>query len=308
MRKKTTEECIADFKKVWGNLYDYSEVVYKGDDIPVCIICGEHGEFWKTPSNHKHKTHPQGCPKCIHKYRRTNDEWIDDFKKVHGDKYDYSETNINEKDEKGRIKFICRLHGEFWQNPLDHLKGKNCKYCTHRNWKYTTEEWIDEARKIHGDRYIYNHTIYERNKKPVIITCKIHGDFQQIPSNHLKGNGCPYCYYSHIEEDMLLFLNKHKICFERQKKFSWLERQSLDFYLPQYNIAIECQGIQHFEPRELFGGIVTYDKQITLDNIKREKCLENGIKLLYYANFKYNFPYEVITDKNKLLKVIKEND
>lgn len=52
MKKKTQEQCIADFKKIYSDKYDYSKVQYVTNDIKVKIICPIHGEFWKTPSHH----------------------------------------------------------------------------------------------------------------------------------------------------------------------------------------------------------------------------------------------------------------
>jgi hypothetical protein len=45
MRRKTKEEFIADAKKVHGNKYDYSKVIYINNKVEVCIICPIHGEF-----------------------------------------------------------------------------------------------------------------------------------------------------------------------------------------------------------------------------------------------------------------------
>ena len=57
----TTEEFIAKAKKVHGDKYDYSKVVYEYATKKVCIICPEHGEFWQTPSDH---LLGRGCPNC----------------------------------------------------------------------------------------------------------------------------------------------------------------------------------------------------------------------------------------------------
>lgn len=62
---------------------------------------------------------------------------------------------------------------------------------------------------------------------------------------------------------------------------SWLGRQSLDFYLPEYSVAIECQGIQHFEPIEFFGGKKTFEYIKILDKNKFILCNENNINLFY---------------------------
>ena len=59
----------------------------------------------------------------------------------------------------------------------------------------TTEQFIAEARAIHGDKYDYSNTKYEGSKVKLTITCRKHGDFQQWPEGHLHGNGCPKCKF-----------------------------------------------------------------------------------------------------------------
>lgn len=78
----------------------------------------------------------------------------------------------------------------------------------------------------------------------------------------------------------------------------------MDFFLPQLNVAIECQGKQHFKPIKLFGGKEEYEKIKERDERKRQLCEKHGIKLLYYSNLKMNFPYKVYTNKEDLLKEV----
>ena len=59
--------------------------------------------------------------------------------------------------------------------------------------KYTTETFIEKAEKIHGDKYDYSLVDYIKWKVKVKIKCKIHGTFEQEPSNHLQGQGCKKC-------------------------------------------------------------------------------------------------------------------
>ena len=59
--------------------------------------------------------------------------------------------------------------------------------------KLTTQEFIEKAIKIHGDKYDYYKTIYIKSSVPSIIKCSIHGFFKQKPNNHLNGQGCPKC-------------------------------------------------------------------------------------------------------------------
>ena len=114
------------------------------------------------------------------------------------------------------------------------------------------------------------------------------------------------CKESKMEKEITELLAKKEIEFEREKRFDWLGRQSLDFYLPKHNVVIECQGIQHLEPLDYFGGKEEFERRKMLDSTKSEKCMENGIEIIYYADYDYDFPYEVIKDKDKLLSIILE--
>lgn len=77
------------------------------------------------------------------------------------------------------------------------------------------------------------------------------------------------------------FVIEQNIDFEYQKHFEWLGRQSLDFYLPENNIAIECQGTQHFEPNDFFGGEKSFIEQIERDRKKKILCEEHNLHLIY---------------------------
>ena len=173
--------------------------------------------------------------------------------------------------------------------------------------KLTTEEFIRKAKEIHGDKYDYSKTVYGKdNKTKVCIICPIHGEFKQKPNVHLNGKGCRICKTSKLERLIFDFLKENKIQFIYQAKkndLKWLHKQSLDFYMPEYKIAIECQGKQHFI-EDGWNNKDTLKINIERDERKRKLCEENGIKLLYYSNLDIDYPYEVITDKNKLLEII----
>ena len=59
----------------------------------------------------------------------------------------------------------------------------------------TTEQFIQEAINIHGDRYDYSNVEYVNNRTKVVIACSQHGEFLQTPGDHLNGRGCPVCRY-----------------------------------------------------------------------------------------------------------------
>ena len=287
MKKYNINDFIEKANKKHHNKYDYSKSVYQGAGVKVCIICPEHGEFWQTPRNH---ISGQGCPVCSefnthNKQRTTINGFIEKARKVHGDKYDYSKVEyINNKT---KVCIICPEHGEFWQRPDKHIScDRGCPKCGGTN-RLTTDEFIAQAKKIHGDKYDYSKVNYNSTDTKVCIICPEHGEFWQTPHGHLQGQGCPYCKKLLLEDEVRNFLIFFNIKFIQQKRFDWLKNKkklSLDFYLPEYNIAIECQGIQHFEPVDYFGGVSKFNEQVRNDILKKDLCEKNNIKLLYYTN------------------------
>lgn len=125
----------------------------------------------------------------------TNQEYIEKAISIHGKRYNYSLTEYINKLSK--IIIICPIHGEFKQKPYKHLYGQGCSSCANIKLKellrFDTEIFIKKAKEIHTDRYDYSKTKYINAKNKVIIVCDKHGDFTQLPSAHLQGNGCWQC-------------------------------------------------------------------------------------------------------------------
>ncbi len=376
--KSTTEEFIRKAKEIYGDQYDYSKVDYTGNKEKVCIICPEHGEFWMTPNNHLRGHH---CPECYGTPKLTTEQFIARAKRVHGDRYNYSKIDYQGLSKK--VCVICRNHGEYWVYPQTHLKGGNCPTCNgilptdlsaqitriHRitlpifiekctqkhNGKYdysgvnfvhlddfvkiicpyhgefwqrakvhyrgygcpvcggskrlTNEEFIEKAKLVHEDKYDYSKVQYVNTATKVCIICPEHGDFWQTPNNHLFGAGCPTCPESNMEGEIRHLLLANNIAFEQEKGFDWLRYNRsmfLDFFLPEYGVAIECQGRQHFSPSRLFGGEDFFKITIERDAAKKKLCEEHGIQILYYSNAHIKYPYPVFESMRALLKAIKE--
>jgi len=387
---KTTAWFIEESKKIHGNKYDYSKVNYKGNRNNVDIICPIHGVFTQNAANHLKGS---GCPDCSNKKiselkSLKFENFVKKSRKVHGDKYDYSKVNLNNRDEKGRVCIICPTHGEFWQRPNSHLQGNGCYKCglekMSNNKSYTKDDFIKLAKKVHGDKYDYSKVEYKGSLKDVCIICPTHGEFWQkasvhlqgsgckvcadnqtitteefinrskdvhgdkydyskskyinnrinieiichkkdkngnehgsffpMPHAHMRGSGCPKCKQNYkLENEVRELLIDNKIEFEEKKKFNNLKYKNFlkpDFYLPNENIIIECQGEQHFKPIN-FGGKdeKTLKKQYELiqirDSIKRKYCEENGIYLIEYTHVE-NDKENLIKNKKKLLEAIKK--
>jgi protein-arginine kinase activator protein McsA len=179
-------ELISQFQKVHGHKYDYSQVEYKDTHSKIKIICAIHGKFKQSSSSHKNG---QGCPKCSGK-KLTNVDVIEEFKKIHGNKYDYSKVKYTNAITS--VKIGCSEHGFFLQTPNSHKSGYGCPKCGGKI-RLTTREIIKEFEKVHGNRYDYSKVDYRNTDTKVVIICRLHGDFQQSPSSHKQGSGCPYC-------------------------------------------------------------------------------------------------------------------
>lgn len=185
--KVTQEACLARFREVHGDRYDYSLVRYVNNTTKVRIICRTHGEFEQTPAAH---VNGQGCPRCVKNAPVDQAECLRRFREIHGDEYDYSLVRYVNKDKP--VKIICRKHGAFLQSPANHWHGQGCPKC-YGTGKLSTGEFIRRAREVHGDRYDYSQVEYVNNHTKVRIICPVHGVFEQVPMSHLKGINCPEC-------------------------------------------------------------------------------------------------------------------
>ena len=279
-KRKTTQEFNTELKELFPNLELIGE--YNGDKNYLTVKCTIHDYVFK--SKPVWLRHGHGCQKCYddrrgNALRRSLEDVIADARKTHGNKYDYSKIT-DYKNGHTKVSIICPIHGEFEMTMNHHINGQGCPRCA---GKYkTTEEVIKEFIKVHGDEYDYSKVEYKGRTVPVCIICPKHGEFLQTPDNHLEGKGCPKCNSSKLEKKIRKFLLDNKVEHSEQTRFDWLGKQSLDFFLPQYNIAIECQGEQHFKD---FSGTLkfrtTIDDRIRLDITKKELCDEHNIKLLY---------------------------
>lgn len=117
-------------------------------------------------------------------------EFIKKARKIHGNTYDYSKTVYTFNKEK--VIMTCRIHGDITMTPNHHLRGGKCAKCNGR-YQITPEDFLREAKEIHGNRYDYSKVEYQSKQKKVAIICEKHGLFMQLPVLHLKGRGCSKC-------------------------------------------------------------------------------------------------------------------
>lgn len=310
MRKLSKESFVAKANIIFENKYDYSKVNYVNSSTLVDIICPIHGMFKKTPNHH---LNGQGCPICakiarVEKKTLSNEEFIEKVRKVHGEKYDYSKTKYTGR--RKLVTIICPTHGEFKQIANNHLQGEGCPICgkekVANNNRISFEEFVEKAKDVHGDKYDFDKNSFVKSKVKMTVFCKKCGNsFRITPNDILSGYGCPICNSSHLENEIRQLLKDNNIEFEEQKRFDWLGKQSLDFYVSLKNIAIECQGEQHFKPIKYFGGKIAFKGQQERDRKKKLLCENNNVKLIYFAKNNYG-KNDVINDKVKLLEELKK--
>lgn len=135
--------------------------------------------------------------------------FIDRAKALHGDLYDYALVPGTYVNAKTPVSIICRTHGAFTQVPDQHARTYNttkhkntggCPICSHesrtRTRSNSQQQFLDNARSVHGCRYQYDHAVYVNAHTKIIITCVEHGPFRMSPKDHVTGKqGCRQCCY-----------------------------------------------------------------------------------------------------------------
>jgi len=229
--------------------------------------------------------------------KKTQDRFIEQVIEKHGDVFTFDRTEyINDFT---KVIITCKQHGDFTPTPSNILQRSGCPTCalensSKRNRK-SQQLFIEQCKQAHFDKYDYSLVEYKNNTTPVKIICPIHGMFKQKPIIHLDQRcGCPKCTASRGEMETKQWLNENNIIYVQQKKFSDLvykKQLSYDFFLPDYNILVEYNGIQHYRNVPLLQW--SNDKLETIkkrDALKREYAKEKGLRLIVV-------PYNLKTSK-----------
>lgn len=329
-KKYTNDEFKTLANKTHNGFYNLDKVMYKNGESKIIVTCPEHGDF---EIQAKKFLRGDYCKKCkeegiIHKIMPIlypNKHWSKDTtesfcKKVideYGDKYLLDKVVY--KNAKTPVLIGCKKHGYFNVTPNHLLMGRGCPKCAH-NKQLTTEELINKAKELFKDKLSYEKTVYHSTHSLSKFTCKKHGDFLKSPANLFKGQGCPMCTQSRLEDEVFNLLSDNNIEFEREKKFDELcdRKYRYDFYLPKQNILIECQGIQHLKCVDFFTKKTPFSIQLKRDKEKYDFAIKNNFNIIYFIkenfiglqqkqfNGIYNCKNNVCKTATQLLKRIKE--
>ena len=195
-RKQTQQEYVDDCLVIHDNFYSYPRTAYTTGRSKIIITCPRHGDFTQLAESHKQG---HGCSVCAREATvagvTLTQEIFDKRVADLNSKYDFSKAVFKRTNLK--VIVICPEHGEFKTRPSCIFKGIGCPKCqaveASRSQVSNTPEFVYKAQQAKDYFYSYPRTKYVNNFTDVIITCPLHGDFTQTPSNHLNGAGCPSC-------------------------------------------------------------------------------------------------------------------
>jgi hypothetical protein len=301
-RRTTQKEFIEKAIISHNNFYDYSKTVYVSAKKEVVITCPIHGDFKQQPFSH----YSYGCSDCG--FIRTRDKKRIPFETIrersierYNGFYTY-ENVINYENQDKHYNITCPVHGDFKQNFTDHLSGRSCNKCgqerRRKKQTHTQEQALDNCFKTHGTRYNYPNLSYTKSSEAINIVCRIHGEFQQMASNHFAGSGCQKCakVISKDEEEMRTFLGSY-INIGKANRTILEKGAELDFYIKDLNLAIE------------FNGLYFHSDVFQNDNYhlhKTTQCQQKNIKLIHIFEDEWKDKKDIV--KSRLLNLIKKTE
>ena len=301
MKKKTHDEYVVELFNKNPSIEIIGE--YVGANKNVLHRCKNCGHEWNPK--------PSlillgfGCPQCNKKrMTKSHEQYVDELYEKNA-RISVVGTYVNYHT---KITHKCNICEYEWDlEPAGALGGTKCPKCTN-HIKLTQDDFINRMKEIHPMIQVIGE--YKGSDFPVKVKClKDNFVWEPTATNliHLK-RGCPKCNQSSGELRIETYFKSYKINFIPQYTFSECKNKRVlpfDFYLTDYNTCIEYDGIQHFEPRDYFGGQSAFEEIIKHDTIKTNYCLSNNIQLL---RIRYDQNVEEVLDvffnNTKLIKEV----
>ena len=194
MQKRTKEEFVEAARKVHGDKYDYSKVVYVNNTTPVIIICPIHGEFEQTP---KHHLNGCGCQKCGRSITRASyKQFLKRSCQKFGDKFLYPNISDEYYNKYSIITVVCKdCNNQFKTDVTSHLSSRfgKCDVCKKEaNTTYYIYEDLVDFKASNIEIEYFPHKVTKHDK--INCICPIHGQYEVLVSTILKGKGqCKKC-------------------------------------------------------------------------------------------------------------------
>lgn len=195
------EEFLQRARAKHGEKYDYSNTVFVATREPIEYICPTHGIVKQLANSH---LQGMGCRACANDEQaankvRTLDWFVKKARKVHGDKYDYSDAKYTGAARP--ITYRCPKHGLVTQRAYSHLEGSGCNDCFIEGLpdarRISKEEFLKKVHDKHGDMISFGNFKYQGVKAKLTAICAVHGPFETTGVKLLAVSkvvaGCPKC-------------------------------------------------------------------------------------------------------------------
>jgi hypothetical protein len=250
MRKLTHDQFVEKCRKVHNDYYDYSVTKFVDLESNIDISCPKHGVFQQRAAFHRRGN---GCKECGKMKIGDNKRWsLDTFiskaNETHNYIYDYSKSVYINNDEK--VCITCKTHGDFFQTPTNHVRGRGCMKCHLNDKVHDTESCLSKLRVIHGNKYKYPNFSFKSTRTKIDIFCVKHNlVFNQLLSAHLDGQGCSVCKHETISDALSMApADFFSMCKEVHKdKYNYSQA---DYITNKIKIKIICNehGAFYQEP------------------------------------------------------------
>ena len=261
-----------------------------------CLKCDY--SYWSEPNVLLNKK--CGCPNCYGNVKKTHDVFIEELSLVN----DTLNVLGLYQGANTPIQVECNVcHNKWSATPSNLLRGHGCNVCSSKIGGEKNRRNPEEIHSIIMDKNPDIEIIegFITLDKYMKCHCKKCGcTWYASPINLTRGTGCPTCRKSLLERCVLIYLNKHNLDFTSQFTFDDLygvgnRKLSYDFYLKEYNLLIECQGVQHEKPIDFSNhgdmktAIHNFEIQQEHDKRKKEYAQFHNIQLLeiWYNQISY---------------------
>jgi predicted nucleic acid-binding Zn-ribbon protein len=233
--------------------------------------------------------------------RKTNEKFIEEVYELVGEEYTFLEEY---KGTHNKIKCRHNKCGYIWKTrPSEFLRKKGCPKCA-GNLKKTNKQFKQEVKELYGDEYTFLESYKSNNKEKLLCKHNECGtEWKIAPNDFLRGKGCPFCNESEGERLVKKYLRDNNIEYQLEFTFDDLKAKKklrFDFAIKNNEdllFLIEYDGIQHFQPKDYFGGYKRFRKSKARDRIKNYYCKNNDIPLLRINYFTKHKMEDLLEEK-----------
>lgn len=302
LRRKTTTEFKQEVYDLVGNEYTVLGE-YKNERTPIALRHNVCNYEWDTTTPHdflrKGMKHSR-CPQCSHHIRYNQKSFVEAVDKTFGAcRYKILSQFKTVADQVYVQCLVCNY--KFWIRGYSLLSGHGCNKCARKAVANKERKDKEQFQKELDNKYPGQFKVlgdYKDRFTPVEllhITCN-HTITKQ-PRKLLHSPYCKYCNMSSGEFMVNAYLIKLGVNYE----YGYILPNKLhfDFWLPQYRVAIEYDGRQHYESNEFFDKRESLYVRQHRDQLKNQYCKEHNIKLLRipYTYDSYKKVYQLMKDK-----------